>query len=119
MLDNCPHIRVAFPQVLSIRDLESLLATVVNKAVVERSRAAVEEARETSVVFVPTKAYFNTLKVLQEYGFVVLTGPPEMGKTAIARIIGLAKHTEGWQYLDCGTPDISFNPWMIPSTKFS
>ena len=109
MLDGCPHIRVAFPQVLSIRDLEALLASAVNKAVVERSRAAVEEARETSAVFVPTAAYYKALTILQEFGFVVLTGPPEMGKTAIARIIGLAKHTEGWQYLDCGTPNDFFH----------
>ncbi|MCX7428937.1 MAG: hypothetical protein NTW96_25330 [Planctomycetia bacterium] len=109
MLDDCPRIRVAFPQVLSLRDLEAILSTIVNKVVVERSRAAVEEARDISSVFVPTKAYYGALASLQEHRFVVLTGPPEMGKTAIARIIGLAKHTEGWQYVDCGTPSDFFS----------
>ena len=32
--------------------------------------------------------------------FVVLTGPPEMGKTAIARMVSLALASDGWEVHD-------------------
>jgi MoxR-like ATPase len=41
-------------------------------------------------VFVPTRAYRRALTVLDVHRFAVLTGPPAMGKTAIARIIAFA-----------------------------
>ena len=34
-----------------------------------------------------------------------LTGPPEMGKTAIARTLGLALATEGWEVHECIRPE--------------
>jgi hypothetical protein len=43
--------------------------------------------------------------VLERFGFAVLTGPPEMGKTAIARMIGLAKASDGWEFHECIRPD--------------
>jgi len=36
---------------------------------------------------------------------VVLTGPPEVGKTAIATTVGLARLTAGWEVHDCTSPD--------------
>ena len=36
---------------------------------------------------------------------MVLTGPPEMGKTAIARMIGLELLTEGWEFHECVRPN--------------
>ena len=43
--------------------------------------------------------------MLREHGFLVLTGPPEMGKTAIARMLGLALLTEGWEVHECTRPE--------------
>ena len=43
--------------------------------------------------------------MLERFGFAVLTGPPEMGKTAIARMIGLAKASDGWEFHECMHPD--------------
>jgi hypothetical protein len=91
MLDNAPNVRVAFPQLLGLRDLTELLASVVEKPIRERSTLAVEQAAELAQVFVPTRAYNRALRALAEHSFVVLTGPPEMGKTTIARVVGLAK----------------------------
>src|SRR5207253_6174214 len=56
-------------------------------------------------VFVPTRAYVRALDVLDRHRFVVLTGPPEMGKTATARMIGLELLTEGWEFHECVRPD--------------
>jgi conflict system STAND superfamily ATPase len=43
--------------------------------------------------------------VLAEHRFAVLTGPPEMGKTATARMVALAKLTAGWEAHECTTPE--------------
>jgi hypothetical protein len=56
-------------------------------------------------VFVPTRAYSRAVRVLGEHCFAVLTGPPEMGKTAIARMVALAKMTDGWEAHECTSPD--------------
>ena len=56
-------------------------------------------------MFWPTRAYERVRAVLGQHRFVVLTGPPEMGKTAIARMLALAKLTDGWEALECTRPD--------------
>ena len=43
--------------------------------------------------------------MLAAHRFVVLTGPPEMGKTAIARMVALAQLTDGWEAHECTRPD--------------
>lgn len=108
MLDVQPELRKAFPELLSLRDLDTLLAEVVNHDVLERSRAAIEEARDLVPVFVPTAAYTQAWQVLERHSFVVLDGAPEMGKTAIARAIGLTHLFFGWQVFDCHGPDDFF-----------
>jgi len=41
MLDNFPNIRQSFPQILSLRDLDTLLTSVVAKPIIERSRGMI------------------------------------------------------------------------------
>ena len=45
------------------------------------------------------------MAILKAHHFLVLTGPPEMGKTAIARMLGLALLTEGWEVHECTRPE--------------
>ena len=108
LLYDLPNLRVAFPQILSVRDFDVFIREMVNHAVVERSLTARLEAESYVSVFVPTKAYDKALETLQRHSFVVLTGPPEMGKTTIARMLGLAKHSVGWQFIDCSSPQDFF-----------
>jgi hypothetical protein len=105
MLDDAPNIRVAFPQLLGLRDLQELLRQVVDKAILERSNLSITRAAELAPVFVPTRAYNEALVTLERHSFCVLTGPPEVGKTTIARIIGLAKLGEDWECFECRQPD--------------
>ncbi len=104
LLDNSPSIRVSFPQILSLKDLDSLLNDVIARPIIERSRGMIEEAREISIVFYPTNAYSETIKKLTVNNFAVLEGPPEVGKTAIARMIGLSRLSIGWEAYECLLP---------------
>jgi hypothetical protein len=108
MLDSQPAIRVAYPQVLGLRDLRQLLSGVVNADVLRRSIFSLDAAQELAQAFVPTEAYNRALTVLNTRGFAVLLGPPEMGKTATARIICLAKFTAGWEIFECRRPEDLF-----------
>jgi hypothetical protein len=91
LLDDNPNLRRAFPQLLSLRDLDELLEGVVDRDILNKSRIVIEAAKEVCDTFVPTAAYQQSWDVLRKHHFVVLEGPPEMGKTAIARMICLAQ----------------------------
>lgn len=111
LLDNHPNLRRAFPQLLGLRDLDELLTQVVSRELIERSRSAIEEARDIAPVFVPTSAYEKAWTVLKKYHFAVLEGPPEMGKTSIAWMIALTQISQGWQAIVCDGPrDIFESP---------
>jgi hypothetical protein len=100
-LDRHPELRSAMPSVLGLRDLAPLIPDEVRA----RSSFDIEHAQDLARVFVPTRAYGRTRQVLARHRFAVLTGAPEMGKTAIAHMIALAQLTEGWEAYDCTTPE--------------
>lgn len=97
VLDADPALRRRLPFVLGVRDLDPALAA--------GSTFDLAAAASLSRVFVPTQAYDRALVVVERHGFAVLTGPPEMGKTAIARMIALACLTDGRQVVECAVPD--------------
>jgi hypothetical protein len=96
-----PRARFRAPSALGVADLAALIPDDVE----ERSTADVDAAAGLARVFVPTRAYAHALGILEQHHFAVLTGPPEMGKTAIARMIGLAALTNGWEMHECIRPD--------------
>ncbi len=100
-IDRHPALRLAMPSLLGLRDLAPLIPAALR----ERSSLDVQRAQELARVFVPTRAYERAREVLARHGFVVLTGPPEMGKTAIARMVALAQLTSGWEAHDCVSPE--------------
>lgn len=112
LLDHEPALRRSYPEILSLRDLDGLLQEAVSRGILKRSEAAVEESRDLVPVFVPTRAYYQALNTLREHSFVVLDGPPEMGKTAIARTIALAYLIDGWHAVDCRTSEDFFSAYL-------
>jgi hypothetical protein len=94
-------VRLRVPSVLGIGAAHELVV----EDVAQRSTADLQAALDLARVFVPTRAYAATVDVLARHHFVVLTGPPEMGKTAIARMVGLAALTGGWEVHECIRPD--------------
>jgi len=101
LLRDRAALRFRLPFLLGVADL-SLLIT---EEAARRSSGDLEAAAALARVFVPTRAYARGLEVLQQHRFVVLTGPPEMGKTAIARMLGLAALSDGWELHECLRPD--------------
>lgn len=101
LVDSSPELRRRVPSVLGVRaDLDDLISVET----LGRSTFDDAAARSLAPIFVATPAHAHALAVLQRYGFAVLTGPPEMGKTAIARMIGLAQLTDGWEVHECFRP---------------
>jgi hypothetical protein len=100
-LDALPELRRALPSLLGLGALEHL----VDPRLAERSTLDREAGAELADVFVPTRAYARTLDALAGHRFAVLTGPPEMGKTAIARMVALAQLTCGWEAHECTSPE--------------
>jgi hypothetical protein len=101
ILDARPELRRRVPSVLGVRELDDL----IEGDLAARSSIDLEATRRLPRVFVPTHAYARTLDVLERHSFAVLTGPPEVGKTAIARIIALIALTEGREAHECVRPD--------------
>jgi hypothetical protein len=100
-IDARPELRLAMPSLLGCRALDDLIpAPLARDSSFDRS-----EAERLAGVFVPTLAYARAVRTLEVQRFAVLTGPPEMGKTAAARMIALAKMTDGWQAHECTSPD--------------
>ncbi|HET6548232.1 MAG TPA: hypothetical protein VFG79_07250, partial [Solirubrobacter sp.] len=90
-----PALRFRMPSLLSLTAAPSG----------ERSTFDREAAEQLARVFVATPAWHRAVAVLREHHFLVLTGPPEMGKTAIARMLGLARLADGWEAHECTRPE--------------
>jgi len=100
-IDARAELRLGMPSLLGLTVSDRL----IDPLAAEASTLARRATDELAAVFVPTRAYARAVGVLDGHRFLVLTGPPEMGKTAIARMIALAKMTCGWQAHECLTPE--------------
>jgi hypothetical protein len=89
MIDAEPRLRLRVPSVLGVRAAGDLDP----------------QAHALARVFVPTRAYDRAVDLLEQHHFAVLTGPPEMGKTAIARMVALAQASAAWDVHDCHAPE--------------
>lgn len=116
LLDSNPGVVRSFPFVVSRVAIEQAVAAVVNNQTFQRSDGVLRAARELVPVFVVTGAYREAWKKLADHHFVVLEGPPEMGKTAIAWMIASFLVTHQWQVIDCAGP-LDFFQLFNPELK--
>jgi hypothetical protein len=94
-IDRHPEVRLRLPSALALRPAPAPNGSTLDIAA----------ATALAEVFVPTLAYDRALTTLRRHHFAVLTGPPEMGKTAIARMLALALLSDGWEAHECTRPD--------------
>jgi len=113
LLDKHPEVRYSYPQILGLQDLKYIISKAINKPFFERSKILIEEAHDYSQIFVPTSPYRRAMQVLQKHSFVVLEGPPEVGKTVTAYIIALNKLKDGWEVFDCKIPEDFFRGYNV------
>ncbi len=101
LLDARRDIWLTVPSVLGVRELDDLVEAGPGGA----SAFDLAAARALAPTFVATGAYRRCCDVVGRYGFAVLSGPPEMGKTAAARMLGLVRLCQGWEVHECTDPD--------------
>jgi hypothetical protein len=101
LVDARTDLWLAAPAVLGVRGLDDLVGAEARAA----STFDMAAARSLAPVFVATGAYRRCCEVIARHGFAVLTGPPEMGKTAAARMLGLVRLCQGWEVHECSDPD--------------
>ncbi len=99
-----PALITAFPQLLTITDWPQFLNSIVHSGIFARSESLLMLAEQAARAFVPTKAYYEAQETLRKHHFVVLEGPPEMGKTTIGRMIAVAQAAQKWEAIECRTP---------------
>jgi conflict system STAND superfamily ATPase len=100
LVTGLPDVRLSFPQLLGVSDLKALMQETLDRELLTRSNDLLATASRLAEVYVPSEAHQQVVRALLTHGFAVLTGPPEAGKTSIARMIALAQGTAGWQIVD-------------------
>jgi hypothetical protein len=101
MIDARPVIWLEAPAVLGVRMLDDVTGAEASAC----PGFDLDAARALAPTFVATAAYHRCCDVVTHHGFAVLTGPPEMGKTATARMLGLVRLCQGWEVHECSDPD--------------
>lgn len=100
-----PELRRSFPQLLGLADLNQ----IVHSNIYARSKAYFEQWAPRLSVFVQTDAYTKALQVMREHRFVVLDGPPEVGKSMMAAALAVLYASEGFQIYDVRSPEQLFS----------
>jgi len=103
-LDIKPDIRKSFPQLLGISDLER----IVNHEIYQRSLAYFKKWESSISKFVETDSYFKSLSILKKSHFVLIDGPPEVGKSLISAICSIVYSVDGFEVYDISNPDDFF-----------
>jgi hypothetical protein len=101
LIDSHRELWLAVPAALGVRRLDDLVAAEA----LAGSTFDLAAARSLAPTFVATGAYRRCCDVVARHGFAVLTGPPEMGKTAAARMLGLVRLCLGWEVHECSDPE--------------
>jgi hypothetical protein len=94
-------LRRSFPQLLGLADLE----LIVNATVRRRSKTYLSRYQRELGTFVRTAAYERAWEKLRKHRFIVLDGPPEIGKSFICAALAVLFATEGFEIIEVKTPD--------------
>ena len=99
-LNQYERIKWQFPRLLDFSDIE----LAVNKSLKEKSQAFLEEIKYNMEVFVNTNIYSKSLDIFNKYNFVILYGPPKMGKTMIGTALCFINIRDKYHIYDINSP---------------
>jgi hypothetical protein len=111
LLDSNESVARSFPFVVSMNAIQWTVFKAVHNGVIQRSNGAQRAVQELFQVFVRTQAYDEAWQKLRMHKFVVLEGPPEVGKTAIGWMIASYLSAKSWEVIDCSVPTDFFGPY--------
>lgn len=100
LLDIYPLVRRRYPQLLGLADLSYLL----NQEIYTRSESFLRVWQPRLSTFVRTQGFDAAETVIKNRYFVVIDGPPEVGKSTIAAALALTFATGGFQIVDLRDP---------------
>jgi hypothetical protein len=90
-LDECVRLRMLVPRIYGIGDLSHIITDHAYK----QAKAILDNMGSDLSCFVPTDAYRDAVKALQQHRFVILLGDPASGKSTIAAILALGALDDG------------------------
>lgn len=96
LLDLYPEVRRSYPQLLGLADLD----LIINRDLYVRSRAFVQQWQPKLATYVQTEAHRKAANLIKKTNFIVLDGPPEVGKTTIAAALALLHVADGFELVD-------------------
>jgi hypothetical protein len=111
LLDGHESVARSFPFVVSTNAIQWTVFKAVHNGIIQRSDGAQRAVQELFEVFVRTQAYDEAWEKLRKHRFVVLEGPPEVGKTAIGWMIASYLSAKSWEVFDCSLPIDFFGPY--------
>lgn len=95
LLGNCKDIEVRHHKLWLTSS--TVLSYLLNKAILDRSEFAIEEAREAAKRYVRTEHHEKALQQLESLRVVILTGEPGVGKTMLAEQLCLHYVANGFK----------------------
>ena len=66
-----------------------VLARIVNSGLWSRSEALMEDVRDRVKLYVRSASYSSAMEILAKNNYVVITGPPGVGKSMLAEMLSL------------------------------
>lgn len=100
-LDLYPNIRRSFPQLIGIADI----SLIMDREIRNRSEAYISDWQPKLETFVAVEQYREALEIIDTRSFVVLDGPPEMGKSFIGAAITMSYASNGFQVYYVNNPE--------------
>lgn len=116
-LADLTGVRQSFPQLLGLEDFELLIARATLNGIEAKTKAALKEAHDLARCNVETNFYGQATESLKTHYYTVLSGPPEVGKTATAHVLALEAAAEGFDIVFCRKPETFYATHFNPNPQ--